>query len=346
MNREDRIVALAARQDFLQEHRAAVEALAGGHAVRWDRLAAGAARHGVLPIVGANLRACDAAALGLPAEVATRLEVAMLENAAVRERDAARLAIGLARLREVELDALLLKGAALAFSVYREPWVVSSLDIDLCLRPGPGWQKGKGEEKEVRKALYTHGVECDLETHHDVTMNGVLPIDFPRVWREARRVRFRGVEAWVMSPEDQMIALCVGVCRKFRLKALFDVAETLRRGEALDPARLAALAREGRCEGIVYAGLLAARGVLGAEVPAGLLESLKPPRFQAARVRAVLAAGLRLASFTRGSTRPLALALTYASLRPREAWRSFLFRVRNPPRHRGEDPLAPADAVA
>ncbi len=345
MTREDRLLGLCARQEFLPEHRQAVEDLCRGAAVRWDRLAAAAERHGVLPIVGANLRSCAA---GLPAELAARCELAVFENAAVRERDADRLATGLARLREVELEAMLLKGTALTLSIYAEPWVVTSQDIDLVLRPGPGWEKGKGEEKKVRWALYSNGVECDLETHHDVTMNGVLPVDFPRVWREARPIRFRGVPAWTMSPEDLLISLCVNGCRKrFRLKGLFDVAETLRRGEQIDWPRLGALAREGRCEGIVYTALVAAREALGAALPAGSLEALEVSPVRAALLRALVKAFLSAAPFTGRAGRPLALALAYASLRPAEAWRSLRYSLTHPPKHKGEDPQAPVEeAVA
>ncbi|MFL6233047.1 MAG: nucleotidyltransferase family protein [Thermoanaerobaculia bacterium] len=344
MTHEDRLLCLCARQEFLTGHRRAVEELCRGAAVRWSRLAAAAERHGVLPIVGANLRTCDA---GLPEDLAVRCELAVLENAAVRERDADRLADGLARLREVELEAMLLKGTALALSVYAEPWVVTSQDIDLVLRPtGPGWAKGKGREKEVRRALYTNGVECDLETHHDVTMNGVLPVDFARIWREARPVGFRGVPAWRMSPEDLLISLCVNCCRKrFRLKGVFDVAETLRRGEPLDQGRLGVLAREGRCEGIVYAALVVARGALGAGLPAGFLEPLGVSPVRAALLRSLAAAFLGAAPFTGRSGRPLALALAYASLRPAEAWRSVRYSLTHPDKHKGEDPQAPAQAA-
>jgi len=343
VTREDRLLCLCARQEFLPGHRRAVEDLCRGGAVRWDRLAAAAERHGVLPIVGANLRKCDA---GLPEALAARCELAVLENAAVRERDADRLAAGLARLREVELEAMLLKGAALALSIYAEPWVVTSQDIDLVLRPGPGWEKGKGEEKKVRYALYTNGVECDLETHHDVTMNGVLPVDFPRIWREARPVRFRGVPAWTMSPEDLLISLAVNGCRKrFRLKGLFDVAETLRRGEALDWPRLGVLAREGHCEGIVFAALVTAQGALGAGLPAGSLESLGVAPVRAGLLRSLIRGFLSAAPFTGRSGRPLALALAYASLRPAEAWRSVRYSLTHPPKHKGEDPHAPAQPV-
>jgi hypothetical protein len=348
MNREDRILCLAARQDFLPAHREALETASRGASIRWERLAAAAERHGVLPIVGANLRRCDPAATGLPAALAERFELAVLENAAVRERDADRLAYGLARLREVELEAMLLKGAALSLSVYEEPWVVTSQDIDLSLKPGPGWEKGKGEEKKVRYALYTHGVECDLEAHHDVTMNGVLPVDFERVWREARPVCFRGVDAWVMSPEDLLISLAVNCCRKrFRLKGLFDVAETLRRGDPLDAGRLGRIAREGHCEGIVYTALVMAREALGAELPAGLLESLRLSPARAALLGGLVRSFLRAAgSFTRRGGRSVALTLAYASLRPADSWRSLTYSLTHPPKHKGEDPHAPEPAAA
>ena len=346
MTREDRILALCARQDFTPRHLQAVEELCGG-GVRWERLAAAAGRHGVLPIVGANLRRCDPARTGLPADLAARFEIAVFENAAVRERDADRLAAGLARLREVELEAMLLKGTALALAVYEEPWVVTSQDIDLVLRPGPGWEKGKGEEKAVRRALYTNGVECDLETHHDVTMNGVLPVDFPRIWREARPVRFRGVPAWTMSPEDLLISLAVNCNRKhFRLKGLFDVAETLRRGEAIDWRRLGELARQGHCEGIVYTALAITREALGAELPAGAMEALGLSRPRAALLRALVRAFPRAGSFVERSGSALAFALAYVSLRPAEVWKSVTYRATHPPKHKGEDPTAPAPAAA
>ncbi len=302
-----------------------------------------AERHGVLPIAGANLRRCDPDVLRLPGALAERLETALFENAALRERDADRLAAGLARLREVDLHAMLLKGTALTLSVYEEPWVVTSLDIDLSLRPGPDWEKDKGDERKIRRDLYTHGVECDLDDHHDVTLNGVLPIDFKRIWADARPVRFRGEDAWIMSPEDLLISLCVNACRKryFRLKVLFDLNETLRRGGPFDWPRLADLARQGRCEGIVYTALTAARETLDAEVPPEAWDVLKLAPLRAALLRRLVAAFLRVGSFHGRAGRGAALLLAYASLRPAEAWRSLSYSLTHPDKHKGEDPFAP-----
>jgi hypothetical protein len=333
---EDRVLFLCARQDFLPRHREEVEALCGGRDVRWKELAKAAGRHGVLPIVGANLRRCDPAALGLPVGMAERLELAVFESAAVRGRDADRLETALTRLREVGLEAMLLKGTVLSLVVYREPWVVDSRDIDLVLRPLPGWREGQGGEREVRRTLYRSGVECDLHDHHDVTMNGVLPIDFERIWRDARPVRFRDAGAWVMSPEDLLLSLCVNACRKrfLRLKGLFDLAETLPRIQELDWDRFAARAREGHCEGIVFTAFTTARETLGCDLPerfAGLL-GLAPAR--ARLLRSLIAAFLRRGSLVDRTGERLAVLLSYASFRPAEAWRSLRYSLTHPPVHR------------
>ena len=349
MTPEDRLLLLCARQEFTPEHQAAAAAICAGGGIRWDRLLATAERHGVLPIAGSNLQRCGAA---LPAAVAGRLELAIFENAAVKERDADRLAAGLAALREVELEALLLKGTALDLLVYDAPWVAVSKDVDLSLRPaGPGWEREKGGEKEVRRALYTHGVECDLDGHHDLTLNGLLPLDFGRIWREARPVTFRGQAAWVMSPEDLLVSLCVNACRKrfFRLKGLFDVAETLRRGGPFAAARLAAIAREGRSCGVVYAALAAARGTLGADlsdVSAELPPALGISRLRAGLLRLLVAAFRRFGSFAGRSGRLFGLALVAVSLRPADLVRFFVYGVTRRPKRLAIPPAPQAPARA
>lgn len=351
MTPEDGILLACARQELLPRHRRTVETLAARGTVDWAGLARTAERHGVLPIVGANLLQHDAAALGIPEEVAGRLEVAAFENALLKEQEAERVAAGIARLREAGFEAMLLKGAALDLLVYREPWVVSSRDTDLLLRPLPGWQPGE-EERKVRRSLYRSGIECDLGQHHDVDMNGVLPIPFESIWRDARPVRFRGVEAWVMSPEDLLISLCINGCRKrfLRLKGLFDIAESVRRLEGLDWERLARRAGEYRCEGIVYTALLATASTVGCELPEGALDRLGVPSLRAGLLRLLIAAAVRTTSFSAirpsGSVgRPgLSLLLPYASFRWDQAWRSFRYAVAHPevhrPRHR-EPVLSP-----
>ena len=315
MRAEDRVLFLAARQDFREEHRAAVEALSSvdWEPARWERLAAVAESHGVAPIVGANLKL-------------ERLERAFFENVLIKAQEAERLARGIARLREAGYQVMLLKGTALDLLVYREPWVTTSKDADLLLRPE---RRLAEDEKAVRRSLYRSGIECDVPRHHDLDMNGVLPVRYDRIWAAARRVDYHGQEAFVMANEDLLISLCINSCRKrfFRLKHLFDIAESTRRLE-LDWDRLAARAREDRCEGIVYAALHVTRETLGCRVPD--LGILRVPRLRAAVIRRLAARHLRRGSL---AASPPAW-LPYASYRPEQALRSLRIALTyEPPSH-------------
>ena len=355
MTCEDRILLACARQELLPRHRRTVEGLAAGGAIDWDRLARTAERHGVAPIVGANLLRCGAAGLGIPAETARRLETAAFENALRKELDAERLAVGIARLREAGLEVMLLKGTALDLLVYQEPWVAASRDIDLLLRPLPGWQRGE-EERRVRRSLYRSGIECDLGQHHDLDMHGVLPVSFERIWEDARPVRFRNVEAWVMAPEDLLISLCINSCRKrfLRLKGLFDIAESVRRLAGLDWERLAEKAGAYHCEGIVYAALLATASTVGCDLPEGALDRLGVPGWRAGLLRLLTAAALRSTSLAQigpgGAVGPrgVSLLLPYASFRCGQAWQSLFFAIAHPEVHgpRRREPVQVLDQAA
>jgi hypothetical protein len=316
---EDRVLFAAARQDFQEEHRLAVEALAP---FDLKKVADVAESHGVAPIVGANLKA-------------ENLQRAFFENVLIKAQEAERVARGIARLREAGYQVMLLKGLALDLLVYREPWVTTSKDADLLLRPEPGRRLSE-DERAVRRSLYRSGIECDLPGHHDVDMNGVLPVRFDRIWAAARAVDFHGQEAFVMSPEDLLISLCINSCRKrfFRLKHLFDIAETVRRLE-IDWDRLAARAREDRCEGIVYAALHITGETLGCEVPD--LEALRVSRFRALLIRRLAARWLRHGSL---ASQPPAW-LPYASYRLEQALRSLRFALtyESPAHHRPAEPV-------
>lgn len=314
MRAEDRILFAATRQDLRDEHRDVLRELACGTA-GWEAVAAVAEQHGVAPIVGHNLKQI----LDLPSEAAARLERAFFENALVKAQEAERLARAIGRLREAGFQVMLLKGAALDLLVYREPWVVASRDADLLLRPEPG-RRLSPDEADVRLSLYRTGIECDRDRHHDLDMNRALPVCYERVWAGARRVELRGAEAFVMAPEDLMVSLCINSCRKrfFRLKNLFDIAETSRL-LPLDWGRLAANVREDRCEGIVYAALLTASLTLGTAIPDGLLDTLGVPRTRARLLRGLVARHLRRGSLV-SPPRPW---LPYASYRWGQAARSL-----------------------
>ena len=135
-------------------------------------------------------------------------------------------------------------------------------------------------------------------------MHGVLPVLTERIWRSARRIDVRGSGAWVMGPEDLLLSLCINACRKrfVRLKALFDLAETVQR-TGIDWPRLGRLARGCRCEAIAFTALLVARETLGCALPEGALEELGVGPGRRRLLRLLVAGALRTVSFTRRAGR-------------------------------------------
>ncbi len=305
-----------------------------GRRLDWEGVALAALRHGVAPIVAENLRACDPPALGVPADVADRLERSLWENVAARQLQARRLAAILGRFAARGIEALLVKGPALeAAGVYERPWATASRDLDLVLRPRPGAPPGD-EARDLRRALYPRGVECDWLAHHDVTMNGVLPVDFDRIWADARPISWRGEAALLAAPEDLLIALAVNACRKryARLKALFDLAEAVARLRELDWDLLGEKARGYGCQAIVMTALLVTGATLGCAVPEGALEELQVGKKHARALRALVAGFVRHGSFAARRGRGIAVILTYGSFGWREARRSAVVSLRRPRR--------------
>ena len=112
--------------------------------------------------------------------------------------------------------------------------------------------------------------------HHDVTMNGILPVDFQSIWRDVFRIQYRGQKLFVMSQEDMLITSCINSCRKryFRLKALFDIAEIIYKFPDLNWAEFVRKAKEYQCNNIVYTAFLVTKETLGCPIPTAVFSDL------------------------------------------------------------------------
>ena len=173
---------------------------------------------------------------------------------------------------------MLVKGSAIDAVVYAEPWYVRSLDADLLVD-----QTWPEVDAAARKALAELGfgrwsaADVDFGRHHDLDMNRVLDIDYPRVWKEARTITYQGYQVYVMSPEDMLIAACVNLCRKrFRqLKGNLAVRELILANPALDWDRLVRIAAAAGASRIVWMALEVTADVFGRVAPEHALEALR-----------------------------------------------------------------------
>jgi hypothetical protein len=333
MKSEDQLLFACTRQNFLERHQQRVLALCRTKTINWAVVYTTAQLHGVGPLVYINLSQCPRASLGLPSEIGDQLSRRVAENMLLKEWLAEKLSQGVAFFHRRAIDVMLIKGAALDVLVYNAPWYTVPYDLDLVIRPSRA-EVSNQAQKEIRTFFHRSGIEYDYFEHHDVMMNGVLPIDFHRIWADATQTEVQGYPVWVMSPEDMLISLCVNSCRKrfFRLKSLCDIAETINKyHDHLSWAKLSQKARAYSCEGIVYAALLATIMTVGCDLPANLLDSLNVNPVRAKIIKA-LSQRISLSAFSSlssenvfGRNFDLSLMLPYSIYHWDQIWRKMRF---------------------
>jgi hypothetical protein len=333
---EDRLLFACARQAFTAEYQQRVQQLCQNERISWQRVYETATRHGVAPLIYRNLQQYAQTGNGLvPPDMMSRFKLYLARALVGRERRARRLAEVLARFNQSNIDVMLIKGAAVELLVY-DKVCTTPQDLDLVLKPGR--EQLTNQTEALIAQLEGVGIEYDYFEHHDVTMNGVLPVDFHQIWEEAVSVTFRGQRVLVMSPEDMLISLCINSCRKrfFRLKALCDIAETVRQYRDMDWKRLQSKARKVEVTDIVYTALLATQMTLGCELPAGTLDKLKGCRVRTAVINQLLGR-MSLASYDSlyqgtavfGRNVSWQLLLPYATFRPYQIGRRLAFVCRH-----------------
>jgi hypothetical protein len=295
--------------------------------------------HGVAPLVHVNLEIAAQAGLAVPPQALHRFKLAAASTAINKKRQADQLANALKLFNQHGVEVMLIKGGALDLQVYEQPWYTKSQDIDLVVKPTRSALLRDGKESLVR-SLDGFAIEYDFFSHHDITMNGALPIDFHQIWQDARPIRFGEHTVSVMSAEDTLIALSVNSCRKrfFRLKAMCDLAETVAKTTRLDWAQMAERARAFQVNYIVYAALRATQHTLGCQLPSGTLRSLQVPRARAASIEFLIRRGTLSAyeSLMQGSSvfnRSITwhLLLPYFTFNWPQIWRRlrFVWRTRS-----------------
>ncbi|MBX2998308.1 MAG: nucleotidyltransferase family protein [Caldilineaceae bacterium] len=334
MTPEDHLLLVCTRQHFTHRHQQRVVDLCRQHAIGWEILYQTAEQHRVAPLVYTNLKLCPLQELGIPQTALARFDAYTLRTVALKFAVAVKLRDLFAFFNRQGIDVMLIKGAALEISVYEQPWYVVH-DVDLVIRARLQ-DLDEAQQQTIHDFFAPlHGFEYDFFHHHDVTMNGVLPVDFEAIWREAVAVDYGGERAFVMRPEDLLLTACINACRKrfFRLKSLFDIAVILEAHSELDWEWLAARAHQFKCHSIVYTALLATRQTLGCAVSDKMLHKLAVHPLRAAATRlllALLTPRLSLSAtypfkgpdlFGRRST--LSLLLTYASYSPSQVWKKL-----------------------
>ncbi len=273
MRKEDQILTICSRQNFQGTHKRKLLDICNNENIRWDIVYLTAMLHGIAPLIYHNLKKCGSEIPCIPKETMNRFLYSTIENITGKEHSTEKIKEVLTFCNKQNINVMLIKGAALDLFVYDHPWYMMNADIDLMVKHRNGSISDE-KKKNVQELTRSLGIECDYFGHHDVDIGSLLPIDFHKIWNKALKIKYGDQDAFVMSPEDTLLCVCINSCRKryFRLKSLCDIAEVVNYYKNLKWEELIRNAIDYDCNKIVYTALLATKMILGCELPDGMLE--------------------------------------------------------------------------
>lgn len=297
MKPEDRLLFACTRQDFQEQDQKAVLEISREYPLSWELAFSKAERHGVASLVYVNLCQRSEIPFDIPQKLVDSYQMYTMQNTVRKEQRARKLAEIIEYLNEHDIEAMLIKGGVLDILVYEHPAFSTLSDIDLVLHRKRE-EISSPELDRLMDELHGSSIEYDFYHHHDMTINGALPVDFDRIWQDASRIEYRGQPVWVMSAEDTLISLCINSCRKryFRLKSLLDISETIR---VMDQLRWDVVVEKAGlydCSSIVYTALLVAERTLGCDLPEGVRDELKVSTLRSAVIDSLVSYAMRYSS--------------------------------------------------
>jgi hypothetical protein len=262
----------------------------------------------------------------VPASLLTTLRRAAAANALRNRLLFEELAHLLDWARCQRIDVIVLKGAALAETVYGNRALRPMRDVDVLVHPehrehlgelllsrgytlerpwaaAEDWHLKNDYHLAYRRRLQGLPDAC-VELHWDVDLpSRPFRLDLDAVWARAVPARIAGVSASTLCPEDALLHLCLHACKHkltASLRIYCDIARLAHSGGLrLDWDALVQRAEAADANAFVYAPLLLARDLLDAPVPDAVLGRLRPTSFDprvATAARQVLGQRPRTAS--------------------------------------------------
>ena len=264
-----------------------------------------ARRHNLLPLAYERLRGIDGDPV--PPEVMAHLQGSFYTNALRNARLQAELAEAITALQAAGIEPIVLKGGALASTVYASPGQRPMTDLDLLVRPGEmepagsvlsslGYHLSGG--LPARMVLFQQrfggGLEwlreqdgqlTRLDLQHDLVgvdlCRHAFAVEPGALWAAARPLDLDEVQALQLLAEDTLIHLCLHPALHHGyaspLIGYVDI-DRLVTAEASDEfwGRLVARAGQVQARTAVYHALRCAQDLLGTPVPADVLVALAP----------------------------------------------------------------------
>lgn len=292
---EEQVLCLAARTRLDDADGRRLNAvLAAG--IDWDRLWRLGHRHEVLPLVLTTLTSLQAGAGTAPpadwiAAAQRRRVATLIQNASLLGE----LTAALATMEAAGVDPMPVKGLVLTEMLYGDVALRPAGDIDILVRPEQlpaarealrslGYRQKAWPSYEERHhpfhdpQYFRTGPDDEtcLELHWGLAAPRHYSLDTAGLWARSRVVDVFDRRVRVLSPEDTLIHLAVHRARSpLRLRWIVDIAELVRRTDGLDIAFLLRQAHATGARTSLAVALDLAQGLLGAPVPATLMDGLR-----------------------------------------------------------------------
>jgi hypothetical protein len=280
----------------------------------WARLAHRACFHGIAPLLYYRLQQIDLTEV-LPSAALQVWQRAYYATALTHRLFSQALQRVLRALQAGGTAVIVLKGAALAETVYPSPAVRPMRDVDLLVRAADlarvedtlralGYRLTEGPHpKAWWRAQHYHWtfrqpaappLDMPLEVHwHLDRPSRPFAIEIEGLWQRAVPTTIAGVDTRILAPEDQLLHLCLHTCRhaggplhegrmNLRLLSFCDLAAVIQHdASTMDWAQLARRAQQWGVAPYVALPLQLARDLVGAAVPEAALAALEAERVDA-----------------------------------------------------------------
>jgi hypothetical protein len=259
----------------------------------WPALLALADEHGVISLLAARLRECDATAV--PEETRQKL----LERLRAQVLSTLSITAELFRLMEVldtqDLQTALVKGPALSMQAFGDPGLRQFGDLDLLVRHRDIRQATErmisaGYNAEVPFTAIDAGkipgqyvfrrpnTKLLIELHTERTLRYFpRPLPIEAMFQRRIRVNMDGHPIPALAVEDELVLICIHGAKHFweRLMWIADVAALVTRQKGLDWAQAITRARAVDAERILHVGLLLAVDCLSARLPGEVTSAIQ-----------------------------------------------------------------------
>lgn len=254
----------------------------------WNRLLALANRHGVMPLLYRSLSRVDRQLV--PPETMARLRMLYMQNAARNIRLTRELLRLLDLFEAKGIQAIPFKGPALTQQIYGDITYRSFVDLDIIVHRkdvllakevliSEDYQPEVALNPAQEKVFIAS--ECEYNFRHKA--KGILvevhwrinpscyciSFDVEDVWPRASTTELDGRRVSTLSPEDQLISLCIHGARHNwkEMKHICDAAGLVNLQKDLDWEKAICFAREQHIERIVLLGLLLAERLFRVQPP-------------------------------------------------------------------------------